>query len=234
MGLSNKDLWEAELQAWLSKKSLSEREDDLNSQNSHAVVVSEHPIGQYKFLLDQNFEYKMVGPNLAQATEQEDEMLNAFQSMSGLRNLEAKRFKHPELIAAITKQFDLVSKQGCHSAETRLDMTTVDLPLQHPLNGVFYSFMSPLKVFAMKHWVEGWVCKFAEPDKDWRHNQLKAIEAKKMHEQYSRNEKEFWEAREGWVVWILTSLKGFHGSASVQKEIIETLPTYLGENTTVK
>ncbi|MEC7118218.1 MAG: hypothetical protein VXW71_08585 [Actinomycetota bacterium] len=234
MGLNNEKLWEAELQAWLSKKSLSEREDDLNSQNSHPVVVSNHPIGQYKFLLDENFEYKIVSPNIAQADQQEDEMLAAFQSMSGPQKLEAKRFKYPKLINAITKQFNLVSKQGCHSAETRLDMTTVDLPLQHPLNGVFHSFMSPVKVFAKKHWVEQWVCKFAEPDKDWRHNQLKAIEARKIYEQNSDDEKEFWEARKGWVVWILTSLKGFHYSASVQKEIIETLPDYLGENTTVK
>ena len=93
MALNNEKLWEAELQAWLSKKSLREREDDLASQNSHPVVVSNHPIGQYKFLLDENFEYKIVGPNIAHADQQEDDILAAFQSMSGPQKLEAKRFK---------------------------------------------------------------------------------------------------------------------------------------------
>tara|TARA_Y100001972_G_scaffold50309_1_gene61815 strand:+ start:1502 stop:2203 length:702 start_codon:yes stop_codon:yes gene_type:complete len=233
MAISKEQLWESELRKWLEKKPLREREKEVLSDETHPIVVSDQPIAQVKFLLNENFDFKMVSQNLADAMKRGD-ILDSFHSMNGLKKLKAKRFKYPELISTITKQFDLVSQQGWKSSETRLDMTTVDLPLRHPLNGVFHSYMTPLKVYARKHYAEGWCGKFCSPEEDWRHSQSKAIEALEFYDEEMRSQKEFWKSREGWVVWMLTSVSCFHCSAHVQRQIIDSVPLYMSKNAHVK
>jgi len=233
MAISKEQLWESEFQNWLEKKSLRERERDLLTDDTHPIVVSDQPIAQVKILLNENFEFKMVSPNLADASKQED-IVDAYGSMNGLKKLKAKRFKYPALISTIQKQFELVSQQGWKSAETRLDMTTVDLPLRHPLNAVFHSYMTPLKAYSRQHFAEGWCCKFCGPEEDWTQNQLKTMEALKSYDEEMKSQNEFWETREGWVVWMLTSVSSFHCSAHLQRQIIDSVPLYMSKNAHVK
>ena len=233
MAISKEQLWESEFQNWLGKKSLKERERDLDTDGSHPVIVSNQPIGQVKFLLDDNFEFKMISTNLAHV-HRDDNMLEAFSDLDGLAKLQTKRFQYPTLIRTITKQFNLVSKQGWKSSETRLDMTTVDLPSRHPLNSVFHSCMIDLEEYSRDHFAEGWCAKYCGADADWKENQLHGLEVLAKYDQAKEREIMFWESRKGWVVWKLTSMSCFHSSMSVQQEIIDSMPEYLSEYTSVK
>tara|TARA_R100000773_G_C4190469_1_gene96561 strand:+ start:156 stop:857 length:702 start_codon:yes stop_codon:yes gene_type:complete len=233
MAISKEQLWESEFQKWLEKKSLKDRERDLDTSGSHPVIVSNQPIAQMKFLLNDNFEFKMVSPNLAHVNR-DNNMLDAFSDLDGLAKLQSKRFKYPTLIRTITKQFNLVSKQGWKSSETRMDMTTVDLPLRHPLNGVFHSSMIDLEEYSRAHFAEGWCAKHCAADADWKENQLHGLEVLGEYDRAKEREIMFWESRKGWVVWQLTSMSCFHSSMSVQQEIIDSMPEHLSECTSVK
>ena len=221
-------LWQAELDRWLDKKSLKQREVELTDETlDHPILVSNEPIGTFRILLDSNWNVKMASQNLTSAMIKEPGAKQfEWKGTAGIDTLNKNIFKHPDLVQRLKKQFNLVSNGNYQSAETKIDLSKVGLPERHPLNGKFHSLMYPLSAFAKRHFIQGWCVKEINPDSDWldKFGEIGEI-VKKWDHHCETVEKEFWDARKGWVVWNLTTL-GVFGDLSIPTAASKTTEFY--------